>query len=63
MEKGRCVICWDKKGNKRDCGCTALYCQDCRDKLYECGVCRREFPAIIPIDLKCFYEIRDLKGF
>jgi len=44
MEEDRCVICWDKKGEKRNCGCTALYCHGCLNKIKKCGVCRRDLP-------------------
>jgi len=69
MEEGRCVICWDKKGYNLDCGCTALYCQECCDKISKCGICRRELKEKMKrlqeyCDLKSLYEISfELKGF
>jgi hypothetical protein len=38
-----CNICFDRDGIERNCGCTAVYCDQCYDRLNECGVCRRDF--------------------
>ncbi len=40
-----CNICFDRDGIDRNCGCTAVYCDQCYSRLNECGVCRRYFPG------------------
>jgi hypothetical protein len=40
-----CNICFDRDGIDRNCGCTAVYCDQCYDRLNECGVCRRDLPG------------------